>query len=634
MKKFRNTLLYMLTALVLFPSCNEWLTIEPENGVIKENYWSTKEEVYAAVIGLYSGMLNKDFQLRMYLWGELRGETLLTNETYVNANYQSIRDGEIVSTNPLCNWATFYNIINFCNTVVDCAAQAQESDPSFTDAMVKQYQAEAIAVRSLLYFYLVRTFRDVPYYTEPYVSDDQTMMIAKADGDSILSCLTVDLEAIAPDIAARYEEGNAAMNKGRMTRGAVYSLLADIYLWQGKYDDCIRNCDKVLNSGEYSLLLNGRSHLIEDYVISDISDDVDTFYYLNAEMANEYYKQMYVDGNCDESIFEIQYELEYPNNAYYDLFNNSNGDFMANSDMIKENYFIPSEISPKSWTDLRGEDVAYKSGYVWKTLGTNRDGKLLEACKVSQDYWDNNVIVYRLAEIYLMKAEALVEQAAKLDDTTGEMRIVPYTADSVGHDTTYIDVIDSTLYADSVLEMGSIVCDSMFYRVTDGDTSTVVYTGHHIEPNISAKIVEYTAYDTVPVLNNDQQEKLAEALELIQTLRTRANATEMTDLCYGTDIEKDGLTASTMEEFVYQERVREMMFEGKRWFDALRFAKRDNYAENNLNYLLQMAVYGASVTKVGTLQNKLKNVDFHYLPIYKSELEANKLLVQNPFYND
>ena len=40
-----------------------------------------------------------------------------------------------------------------------------------------------------------------------------------------------------------------------------------------------------------------------------------------------------------------------------------------------------------------------------------------------------------------------------------------------------------------------------------------------------------------------------------------------------------------MEEFVLAERGRELIFEGKRWFDVLRQAKRNNYDGENLNYL-------------------------------------------------
>ena len=84
MKKIKNTILYLLVALFLFSSCDKWITLEPEDGVTLNDYWSTKEEVYAAVIGLYSGMLSNTLTTRMYLWGELRGEKMANTPSRMN----------------------------------------------------------------------------------------------------------------------------------------------------------------------------------------------------------------------------------------------------------------------------------------------------------------------------------------------------------------------------------------------------------------------------------------------------------------------------------------------------------------------------------------------------------------------
>jgi len=79
-----------------------------------------------------------------------------------------------------------------------------------------------------------------------------------------------------------------------------------------------------------------------------------------------------------------------------------------------------------------------------------------------------------------------------------------------------------------------------------------------------------------------------------------------------------------------EERQREFAFEGKRWFDLLRNAKRNNYAELNL------LTTAASLSIAPSLQqaafNKLKDPNSHYMPIYFYEISSNPLLIQNPFY--
>jgi len=549
--KIRKAIVVLpLALLTLFPSCNDWLTLQPEDGVIKDNYWNTKEEVFASVIGCYSSLLTEGIAMRMYLWGDLRGETvapnLLTSAT--GQAMQAIMDGDIISTNTLCSWDQLYKVINQCNTVIDYASVAQLTDESFSDALVAQYQAEAIAIRSLMYFNLVRTFRDVPFQTAAIVSDDQNLQIPKMDGAAILDSLTEDLEAAAKVIAINYGT-DVATNKGRFTANGVYSLLADIYLWKEDYANCITNCNKVMNSGQVSLLYANGSHRYLQATDNALTGEKDTVYYVYESAANDLFNSMYVQGNCDESILELQREVDLPNYDYWNLFQPT-GYLAANTEIIKELFFLPSQIDNNIY-DIRGDGISYKGAYIWKHMGTSREGAPLSNIR-TRPTMVGNTIIYRLATIYLMKAEALVQEARALEQKS--------------------------------------------------DTTGLMYS------------------------------KLDQAWTLLKSIRDRANATETTDLCFGVKSPLE-LSVTNMEKFVYEERIRETMYEGTRWFDALRQAKRDDYKGSNLNYLMNMAVYSASAAKVSSLQTKLKNHDFHYLPIAQDELDANKKLEQNPFYN-
>ena len=89
-----------------------------------------------------------------------------------------------------------------------------------------------------------------------------------------------------------------------------------------------------------------------------------------------------------------------------------------------------------------------------------------------------------------------------------------------------------------------------------------------------------------------------------------------------------------MEEFVMAERTRELTFEGKRWFDLIRLAQRDNYSERTMGYLLRMVVLASPPEKTSIIQSKWQtNHGSLYLPINSGELQRNKNLVQNDFYS-
>ena len=96
--------------------------------------------------------------------------------------------------------------------------------------------------------------------------------------------------------------------------------------------------------------------------------------------------------------------------------------------------------------------------------------------------------------------------------------------------------------------------------------------------------------------------------------------------------DKDSLTFSTygtqnqMREFVLLERQRELMFEGKRWFDLVRKARR----EGSNGAMLDLAK--RKYTKPDAVKSKWIKPDMLYLPIFEDELKVNTLLVQNPEY--
>ena len=84
---------------------------------------------------------------------------------------------------------------------------------------------------------------------------------------------------------------------------------------------------------------------------------------------------------------------------------------------------------------------------------------------------------------------------------------------------------------------------------------------------------------------------------------------------------------SAMEELVLTERQRELMFEGKRWFDLVRRAQRDGETTK----LASMATQKFSST-ASLIRSKLENMNAIYWPINRDELKVNPNLKQNPAY--
>ncbi|HJD76522.1 MAG TPA: RagB/SusD family nutrient uptake outer membrane protein [Bacteroides reticulotermitis] len=530
MKKLKY-LVYIMLVLqgVISTSCNEWLNLEPNDGVPRDKYWKTKEDVNSAVVGAYISMTNSDLMTRMFLYGEWRADMVTYSPTYINSNIEDVVNGEISADNSFLNWASFYTTINLCNTILKYAPQAQANDKSFSATLLKEYEAQAIAIRSLMYFYLVRSFGDVPLILEAYTNSSQEMSVAKSSQETILNQLVEDLTYAEKYIPYKYSSTDAARNKGKMTAYAVKALLADVYLWKEEYAKCSAKCDEIINSGQFALISVHRDEVILE---GATPEENDTIYYPSETAYTQLYDQLYYKGNSTESIFEIQFSAE-GMNPFYNYMNSSKGWLMVNEDGIA-NVFTPTGFGKNNYFDVR-KVISQRMNRIWKYIGVN-----LNTERQLEEY-TSNFIVYRLAEIYLMKGEALSQMAIQA---------------------------------------------------------------------------------------NDDWTMLKEARALIEKVRVRANAVESTDLTY----KQPSYSGKTLEQFILDERAREFVFEGKRWFDVLRQAKRGNYAGDNLHYLIDLAGLSAPPEKTYILQTKYKNFGSHYLPIYQDELEANPALVQNDFY--
>jgi len=485
-----------MIALAL-PSCNNWLDLKPENAQTSEEYWQTKEEVEAVLMSGYVE-LRKNIK-NMLVWGEVRGYgvfpiALGTTPSELSSLNQ-IRSLNILPGNAFAKWEAMYKVIGMANSVIKYGPDVVGRDDSFYEGILNSWLAEAYFLRSLAYFYLVRTYGEVPLVLEPYVDDSAPYELEKSSEEIILTQIITDLENVIKGGAAKeyFEETNPLnpMNsKGRATRWAVYALMADIYLWQGEYAKCEAACDQIIyNSGRVGLI------------------------------QKEYWFTNFNPGNSNESIFEIQFARTLGQDSPVC------GYFLSASEYL----WVASVYSyyqlQFSVNDVRTAGTLQGGIYqnIWKWTGST-DGVTTRDANSQKDA---NWIVYRLAEIYLMKAES---------------------------------------------------------RIMRGDFSG--------------------------------------GAEMINVIRERAGANPI----YRIDSEPE------MIDLLLNERLLELTAEGKNWFDLFRIAKRDNYKykEKLIDYILQ----SGSLQNEAMVRIKLSDPYALYMPIHKDELINNKLLVQNPYYEN
>ncbi|TDH26581.1 RagB/SusD family nutrient uptake outer membrane protein [Segetibacter sp. 3557_3] len=485
-------------------SCNKWLELKPQDGIVGNEFWNTKEQVQAAVTGIYSSMqasTSGDRALPEYffLWGEARAD-MVAPGFRADQDEQDMVNLNMVATNKYVNWRSFYQTINYCNTVLQLAPGVLQKDPTFSQVQLDQAVGQALSIRALMYFYLVRSFGEVPLKLDATLSDQNIVSIPKSSRDTVLNQIVSDLTSAETKLPLSY--GNITTDKGRVTRFAVNAMLADVYLWMDKYTEAVAQCDKVINSGQFGLV--------------------------NAAV---YFNNVFFNGNSSEGIFELQYDVQRLN-PFFNMHTPQNRRWGAAQHLTDEVYGVDATNATPIF-DVRGDLTSYRGTdfTIWKYVGADINGDNVRSPDQSFANW----IFYRYADILLMKAEA-------------------------------INQLDQPLEA--------------------------------------SRIVKTVRNRAVIGLNTQQ------------------NAVDLKTM--------DSTSKGGMTLFILEERQREFAFEGKRWYDVLRHAKRNNYQQ--LNLLLNMAAVSISGERRQAAFNKLRDKNSHYFPIYFYEIQTNKLLEQNPFY--
>lgn len=412
--KNKYIIVFSIVLSTLFSGCSDYLNLEPVDGVIASKFWKNKEEVKDALMGCYASMMTTGVMQNFVVWGELRADLIKPRVSAASLSQMShFQNGDISSTMSYCSWADFYTVINNCNTVLAYAKETQLIDESFTPQLLSEYEAEAISIRALMYFYLVRVFKDVPYVTQASLSDAQNYKVPKMNGDQILDSLIADLKKIdrlqnGTNRGIPFSYGtDVRQNKGRFTVWSVKALLADIYLWKEDYANSINELNQIINSGQFTLTPVGNTP-IED---EDIFGNKFTVYYPSEGDADNLFVSMYVNGNSVESILELQFGTDHQN-PFYNFFNPINGSIVANMELLSADGLFPPSGLDRGWYDIRGEGINYKQGYVWKWIGLSRTAYSYRPNGMSHSNW----IFYRLADVMLMKAEALCQLGKENND--------------------------------------------------------------------------------------------------------------------------------------------------------------------------------------------------------------------------
>lgn len=581
MKDMKKILLIALAGLTTLTSCDDWLDLEPENAETAEKFWLSAAGVESAMTGIYCQWLSSS----CYFWqqAEMRADMVTLGSSYL-VNYLLVREGNITSSNSLSQWGNYYTIINQCNLLLDRSHIALENDPSYTVTQDSIYHAEARVVRAMMYFNLIRLWKDVPFITEAYYDDTKNRAVPVSKQMDILDAIIGDLEAVQADGILPYSYSAAAtekaLNKGQVTMYMLKALLADLYRMKGSYatdlatsqaayQKCLDLCNTIIQSGQYALVPYSKPTAEQAGIdMHELDNKADSSFYVLDALPTDWFSGLYGAGNSSESIMELQ-EDSYNSSGFYD---NLVGKrlYYPNTANLRNALFLPTEKELASQCGYQDVRLVFCQG----TLNGNPVITKFATDDLSTGIGDvtmykKNVLVYRLAEIYLMKAEVLT-QLAMANSNDQEMLLEAYRA---------------------------------LFKVRD-----------------RASAVETTdlALGSGEYMQDSYWKELRKDLPIVLK-------------------PSETISAKAMEKLVLDEEARELAFEGRRWFDVLRNAERNAEGKGectggNIAYLLNIAGSCTSTDKVAYITGQFRKPDFRYLPYPYQDVSINEALDQKPFW--
>ncbi|MBS1751340.1 MAG: RagB/SusD family nutrient uptake outer membrane protein [Bacteroidetes bacterium] len=226
----------VLLAIVLLSSCRKSLTVEQENKTIEEGYYHSAQRIQQAVIGGYVDM--RRALLANYAWmmyGEARTGDLKVAVTY----QQKVARQQLTDVDEnlaqLSDWGYFYDVIKDANDVLDIVDNAAED--ILSTYQKNTYRGEALALKSMSYFYLARIWGTVASAEKnnfgAHLTKEEVVkqaIVYATESKRLLPWMLLNDDGIE----------SAALTAVRFNKTAVTSLLAQETLWigngQGAYD--------------------------------------------------------------------------------------------------------------------------------------------------------------------------------------------------------------------------------------------------------------------------------------------------------------------------------------------------------------------------------------------------------------
>lgn len=385
--KIRIILLASLVTVGL-TSCEDFLEIAPQNAVTPENFFESESDFRQAVDGVYAPLQQLYNNDASWAMGEMRSDN---THYFYNVDFRLPYPEEIAdflngSENDVTQNKYYinYDIINRANQVLNVIDEA-----ALEPAIKNNLKGQALFLRALSYFDLVKFFGGVPLHLTPS-NNMETAFLSRSSAEEVYAQIISDGTAASELLPSKSEQ-----EAGRATSGAALTLLGDVYLNLKAWDEAeavLRQVNGYDLLDDYAAIFNptNKNHIESIFEVQYLEGTSlglhASFPYYFVPLTSDH-SQLTKGPHGSQSVPGSGWNIPTENllNAYEDKEKDQR--FAASIGF----HTGPSPISDTSYVDL---PYILKYQHSHTIFGQT----------------DQNLPVYRYAEVLLMLAEALNEQ--------------------------------------------------------------------------------------------------------------------------------------------------------------------------------------------------------------------------------
>ncbi|MGM9760463.1 MAG: RagB/SusD family nutrient uptake outer membrane protein [Parabacteroides sp.] len=458
MKTYR--LLYAFVGMLLFVSC---LDEHPKSQLTEEEAFGSVNNLYlntVATLYNYMGSTQESEGLQGTYRGVYDYNTFTTDEAMLPTRgadwfdggfWQSLYLHRWTSSDPSLNntWNYLYKVVTLCNRSL-ALIESYQSMLSISER--QSFLAEVRAIRALFYYYLLDMFGNVPLCLS---ADDSVNEIHQTSRSDVYRFVVRELEETAPLLENQMSQLEGSFY-GRMTRPVAYFLLAKLALNAEVYADddwtdgqrpdgktiYFTVGDRQLNAWEATLaycqmIEEAGYHLEEDYAAN---------FAVNNENSMENIFVIPMDKTIYQNWFKNLFRSRHYNHGAVLGMDAENGTCATRSTVLTFGYGT-EEVDTRYWLNFYSDDVWVDREIVYldngepliyeplevrldltgspyeKTAGARMSKYEIDRTAYSDGWLQNNdIVLFRFADVLLMKAEAKVRNGQSGDEELNQIR--------------------------------------------------------------------------------------------------------------------------------------------------------------------------------------------------------------------